>query len=83
MLSTHVTYFLSLDNLVRMYVLLFLLPWIDPPLQVAQSSKSCYKQGSMDSRRGTGFNSCSSNLWEQVGRVNEILAWKVSLALLY
>ncbi|POO03932.1 GAMYB transcription factor [Trema orientale] len=37
--------------------------------------KQCRERG-MDTRRGVGFDSCSSDLWEQMGRANEILAWE-------
>ena len=32
----------------------------------------------MDAGRGVGSNTCSSDLWEQMGRINEVLTWKVN-----
>lgn len=36
----------------------------------------------MDPRRGGGSNPCTSNLREQMGRIDEVLAWKVHTILL-
>lgn len=36
----------------------------------------------MDSGRGAGFNSCASDLWEQMGGANKVLARKVNLFLI-
>jgi hypothetical protein len=36
----------------------------------------------MDTGRGVGSNTCSSDLWEQMGRINEVFAWKVDTYLI-